>query len=347
MKMRRNISNGNLNDMLFEHSLGFYTSDDDKLVKKNKFAINETGLGNIEAEEINIKGISMFEWKAQFDLPTRLYEDMHDNKHFAIYLNLGHSIDNYVGNKKIEISAGSHNIWSVSHVENGFADFLKDQPIHTFTVVLDDKYLLNMVERYPDLLSEVYLQHKKNSVMRWHKHGIPIEKEVMQIVYQIKNANLMGNYAPMYLEGKVLELLSLQLTKSYAALKDYSGYCKNTRDINKMHEAKAILLNDLNNHPTIYELSRCIGMNEKKLRNGFKEVFGQTIYKCLFDHKMEKALNLLMDTNNAISDVAYECGYEYPSHFTTAFKRKYGITPNQYRKNGRYSTKSVSSDELN
>ena len=49
--------------------------------------------------------------------------------------------------------------------------------------------------------------------------------------------------------------------------------------------------------------------------------------------KMRKAKALLQDPLNQIQDVAYEIGYENPKHFTRAFKKYYGISPTDFRKN--------------
>ena len=45
-----------------------------------------------------------------------------------------------------------------------------------------------------------------------------------------------------------------------------------------------------------------------------------------------KFSQFLLDTDKTIFEIALDCGYEYASHFTTAFKRKYGLTPKQFKK---------------
>ena len=332
MKIRCNISSENVKDIALEHNLGFNMPGTNKLVKRNVVTINKKGWGKIEAKESYIKGISMFEWKSRFAGPTRIYEEMKDYECFSIYLNMGSGVDSFIDNQKIRIKSGSHNIWSFSHAGKGYSQYLSNQQSHTLSIMFQNDYLLGIVNRYPDLLSEIYSHYKTKKIMRWHQYDIPIGKDVIQIIHQIKNADVMGNLTPMYIEGKILELFALQLNSCPSKCEECGHFCRNARDIEKMHEAKYILLNNIDAPPTIYELSKRIGINEKKLKNGFKEVFEQTIYNYLLEHKMEKASNLLTTTNKSIIDVAFECGYEYPSHFTTAFKRKFNVTPNQYRK---------------
>ena len=79
--------------------------------------------------------------------------------------------------------------------------------------------------------------------------------------------------------------------------------------------------------PTIGELARHIGLNEAKLMHDFKQLFGQTIFDFTQNLRMDEAKRLLETTERSITEVAFDVGYEYSSNFTTAFKRRFGITP--------------------
>ncbi len=54
-------------------------------------------------------------------------------------------------------------------------------------------------------------------------------------------------------------------------------------------------------------------------------------YKYLFDYRMRLAVLYLLDSEMAINDIGIKLGYDYQSHFCTAFKRKYGVSPIVYR----------------
>ena len=53
--------------------------------------------------------------------------------------------------------------------------------------------------------------------------------------------------------------------------------------------------------------------------------------KFLFDYRMRLAVLYLLDSDMAINDIGIKLGYDYQSHFCTAFKRKYGVSPIEYR----------------
>ena len=54
-------------------------------------------------------------------------------------------------------------------------------------------------------------------------------------------------------------------------------------------------------------------------------------FQYLFDYRMRLAVLYLLDSDMTINDIAIKLGYDYQSHFCTAFKRKYGVSPIEYR----------------
>ena len=82
--------------------------------------------------------------------------------------------------------------------------------------------------------------------------------------------------------------------------------------------------------PTLQDLADEVGVNIKKLKLGFKQVYGDTVYGFLFDYKMEYARKLLDQGNYNVTEVGLKIGYSSASHFIAAFKKKYGTTPKKY-----------------
>ena len=84
--------------------------------------------------------------------------------------------------------------------------------------------------------------------------------------------------------------------------------------------------------PTLQELSTEINLPLKKLKDGFKQIYGEPVFTFLYDYKMEMACKLLAEGNN-VNEVGLKLGYSTSSHFIAAFKKKYGVTPKKYVKN--------------
>ena len=87
------------------------------------------------------------------------------------------------------------------------------------------------------------------------------------------------------------------------------------------------LIRHMENPPSLAELSRLAGINEFKLKNGFKEIFNQPVFAWLADYRLETARNELLKNDRTITEIAFELGFSSPQHFSTAFKKKYGVSP--------------------
>lgn len=104
------------------------------------------------------------------------------------------------------------------------------------------------------------------------------------------------------------------------------------RDVSRLYEARDVLLAEFTSPPVISKLARQVGLNQTKLKAGFKSVFDMTITEFVQKCRMEKAGDLLTSTDLTIAEVAYAVGYDFPANFTCAFKRYYGHVPRQLRR---------------
>lgn len=100
----------------------------------------------------------------------------------------------------------------------------------------------------------------------------------------------------------------------------------------RIQDARHILEADIEKPPSICELARRVGINETKLMAGFKDLFGQTINEHIRRIRMERAHDLLLNSEISVTQIAFEVGYEFSSNFTNAYKRYYGTTPSETRK---------------
>ena len=80
------------------------------------------------------------------------------------------------------------------------------------------------------------------------------------------------------------------------------------------------------------QLSRKVGLSQNYLRSLFKEQVGKTVSEYSLDVRMKKACELLKDKTMKVKDVSLAVGYENVSYFGMLFQKKYGVTPNEYRK---------------
>ena len=101
-------------------------------------------------------------------------------------------------------------------------------------------------------------------------------------------------------------------------------------NVEKIQKAKKILIDRMVEPPSLNELADMINLPLAHLKDGFKHIYGETVYAYLLNYKMEYARRLLSTKKYNIAEVSFEVGYSSPSHFIAAFKKKYGATPKRY-----------------
>lgn len=157
-----------------------------------------------------------------------------------------------------------------------------------------------------------------------------LTSEILLGMNALENNQFSGKLKCIYLESKVLELIALFFKASEE--KETQKKSLSKKEHKQILEAQLILKERLENPPGIVELARLIGMNEYKLRLGFKEIFDNTIYGYLRQQRMLKAKELIETRELSVSEAGYMVGYSNMSHFATAFKNEFGITPGQLKK---------------
>lgn len=163
--------------------------------------------------------------------------------------------------------------------------------------------------------------------------------KIQQVIHEILNCSYKDELKDLFLLSKSIELLVLQ-AEVYNQ-ETQSQFIKTRKDKEKLIEAKELLVNRIDNPPTIVELSKLIGINEYKLKKGFKELFGTTVFGYIHNSRMSMAKRLLLGTGKTAQEIAYETGYSSPQHFSTAFKNTFGVSPNSIRSNPDIAMKGI------
>lgn len=97
----------------------------------------------------------------------------------------------------------------------------------------------------------------------------------------------------------------------------------------KLHYARALLLTQLAEPPTLAALARQCQLNEFSLKRGFRQLFGTSVGDFVQAQRLEVARQLLLGGGRTVAEIAYELGYAHPPHFHRAFKKHFGLTPRQ------------------
>ena len=193
--------------------------------------------------------------------------------------------------------------------------------------------LMISIEKFHSLFSKesgyIPFLSNENSNKKYYD-DTEIKPMVSIVLQQIINANINSSVKELYVKGKVYELLSLHFQKEESANGEYCPFLVDEKNVLKIRKAKEIIIARMTEPPSLQELATEIGLNLKKLKDGFKQIYGDTVYSFLFDYKMEHSRKLLETNQFNVNEVGLQVGYSTASHFIAAFKKKFGTTPKKY-----------------
>lgn len=150
------------------------------------------------------------------------------------------------------------------------------------------------------------------------------------IIDAIFSSERQGGLQHLFLESKIKELLLLQL-ESYSKVQHQDTALIQKYHADKIYQAKAIIEANVGQPCSLIDLAHQVGTNECTLKKGFRALLDTSVHNYWSELKMKKALQMLQESDASISDIAMDTGFKTPQHFSTAFKKHYGITPGKVR----------------
>ncbi|SFL57738.1 AraC-type DNA-binding protein [Pelosinus propionicus DSM 13327] len=181
----------------------------------------------------------------------------------------------------------------------------------------------------------------QNVCSDWDISGIGKCEEIFQrssispviyvILQQILNCSYKGALKNMFIEGKILELFAVYFNESLLEQERKEHKIKlSTNDINSIYQARKVLDDQIVVSPSLACLAKQVCLNEFKLKNGFKRIFGETVHAYVIAKRLELARQLFEEGQMSVSEVAGASGYANVSHFAQAFRKKFGVNPKIY-----------------
>ncbi len=212
----------------------------------------------------------------------------------------------------------------------------KSKRIETFGVNFTTESFIHIAQHGNDPLKRLVekVVNKDNAILsnEWRPNSFKIH----QVINEILHCPFANELRELFLRAKTTELLVLQAELYESATQ--SRFIKSNADKQKLVEAKEVLAKNIDSPLTISQLSKLVNMNEYKLKRGFKELFGTTVFGYIHLTRMNLAKRLLLSTDMSAKQIAYETGYSSPQHFSKAFKKEFGNTPDRIRNHPDYTS---------
>ncbi len=301
----------------------------DELLGKKYFIAEKFGIGNFSRMKIE-DGLEI----SKINVDYKMEMDFNNINFSDDILELGYCYNGDVGisslpdNKKYKIKAGDIFIYKTLNNVNYFKfEYSQCRTIsvhmnfnaikNAVNPIWEDKLIIEWQEKIKDIFEKDILIMEKASFNM---------KKIAEQIDSISISNMMGY---INLKLKTIEFLATLLEE-----KSNTKFLKNSKEQEKeiIIKAKDIISKNLQNTPSVKEIASDSNISLYKLQELFKNMLGDTVYEYIKKARIEKAKELLKNTDMSILEIANEIGYENPSKFSNLFKGYNNITPLKYRK---------------
>lgn len=154
-----------------------------------------------------------------------------------------------------------------------------------------------------------------------------IDASIQQVIRQVLECKYADHLKKLFLLSKSIELLVLSAEACNLAAERKTPFIRNKTDKEKLIAVRDLVNERIDSPPNLSEIARTVGLNEYKLKRGFKEMFNNTVFGYLTEQRLQLAWQYLRDTEKTAAEISMDLGYSTPQHFNNAFKKKFGITP--------------------
>jgi len=208
----------------------------------------------------------------------------------------------------------------------GSSYYRKDAFHKFFEVRFTKEFFLSLAEDSTPSLMDFADKVANDTAIMFSTENLPISFAMHQCIHEIMHMKMDDGLRRMFLQSKCVELLALQAQAYEHASGEGHRACRTAHDKERIYFARDYLVDHAASPPSLTELARIAGLNEFKLKKGFKEVFNTSVFGYLSDFRLNEARNGLL-SGVPIKEVSEHLGYSSVQHFTKAFKGKFGVTP--------------------
>ena len=200
----------------------------------------------------------------------------------------------------------------------------------TFDIRFQLNFLLELAPCYP-LLGTLVDTVTKGKPMEIFKIDRFLSPSMVQLVQQMLDCTYKAESAKFFMKAKVIELL-LMVLEDCSETNPLGPVRLSTHDVDMLMQVKTLVQESIDAPMTLLELARKVGINEFKLKKGFKHLFGTTVYDYLTSLRMEKAKQMLLETDLRFDEISELVGFADRASFDKAFKKHFSYTPAYLRK---------------
>ncbi len=291
-----------------------------------------TDAGTRDSITWEFDGIRMGHAVSQFHNLTSFSSSSPDSDMIRLHLGLrgNYSFHHQQLDRDFHLIGGHHNI--LYSRDFGMTVENRTLELETFGVQFPRETFLRFTQNANDFLkrfADHILQGK--SALLSDQWGA-VDPAIHQVIRQIIDHPYKGDLQQLFLLSKSIELLVLCAESCDLAMNNKAEFIKTPADKEKINAVRDLINEKLDCPPNLSQIARTVGLNEYKLKRGFKEVFRTTVFGYLTEQRLLLARQYLLDTRKTAAEISAELGYSTPQHFNNAFKKRFGSPPHSIRR---------------
>ncbi|MHA4810439.1 helix-turn-helix domain-containing protein [Flavitalea flava] len=229
--------------------------------------------------------------------------------------------------QKMSLQAGQYNMLYSQELDTSMSH--NDDHSELFSLQFTKACFFQLAGQGNSGMESFLRKIEENEPVLFSKDWLPMNFSIERCIDEIINCRFAGDLRKMFLLSRAIELFVLIADGANKKISHRDNFIKTNTDKEKLFYIRNYILENASCSLTMADLTRRCGLNEYKLKRGFKELFETPVIDFLINCRLEQARDLLHSGQFTISEIAYQTGYSSPQYFSNAYKKKYGIPPGQ------------------
>ncbi|HIP28472.1 MAG TPA: AraC family transcriptional regulator [Sulfurovum sp.] len=236
------------------------------------------------------------------------------------------SINDHIGDRKDIVKEGEISIYCSSRQDMTLTiDQTKRSDI--FILFIADFFLKRYLSSQQNEPIDFLYSKIQKEISLEHIHTQPTDALSLYTVEKILNVSEDDCMQSIRAEHRVIEFIIHRFSLLDILVEGISS-----EELELASRARAVLLQDFIDPPTVQTLSHLCATNESKLKKVFKKVYQTTLYGYVQKLRLDEANVLLREENLTIGEIAKRVGYKHQGHFSKLFFATYGVYPKELMK---------------
>ncbi|HAA22203.1 MAG TPA: hypothetical protein DCP28_26825 [Cytophagales bacterium] len=215
------------------------------------------------------------------------------------------------------------------HPHTGYMELPAHKPLRLLNVNFTFASFRQLLGTHLQELPKPFVDNLLHDEELFYPRGV-MNSALRHTAHRTFSPDYTGMARQFFLEAQVLELIAHQLELFKLEFAQGKIDDLTPAEHEALERCRSILLERFVEPPSLLELAREVGLNDFKLKAGFKRKYGTTVYRYLQEYRLEQAKDWLQQ-GERVNEVAHRIGYESLSSFSKAFADRYGLRPSKMR----------------